>query len=144
MKAKHILIVEDNPDDEILIQRALRKASIANELVVTRDGKEALDYLDGTGDHQGRDPDDLPAVVLLDLKLPRIGGLEVLKHIRSQPRTRLIPVVILTSSAEEEDILHSYSDGANSFIRKPIDSREFAEAVGKAGLYWLLVNQGPS
>jgi two-component system response regulator len=138
-----ILLVEDNPDDEALTLRALRKANVRNEVVVARDGVEALDYLHGTGAHAGRDTRELPQVVLLDLKLPRVDGLEVLRRLRADPRTKLLPVVILTSSTEEEDRLAGYQLGANSYVRKPVDFPHFAEAVGQLGLYWLLLNQPP-
>jgi two-component system response regulator len=138
-----ILLVEDNPDDEALTLRALRRANVGNDIVVARDGVEALDYLFGTGAHAGRDPRNPPQVVLLDLKLPRIDGLEVLRRVRADERTRLQPVVILTSSNEERDRIEGYKLGANSYVRKPVDFGEFAEAVGRLGLYWLLVNQPP-
>jgi two-component system, response regulator len=137
-----ILLVEDNPDDVELTLRAFRKSNIANDMIVARDGVEALDYLFSTGRHAGRPP-DLPQVVLLDLKLPRIDGLQVLQRIRSHPRTRLLPVVILTSSIEEQDLIGGYRMGANSYIRKPVDFQEFVDAVRQLGLYWLLLNQPP-
>ena len=137
-----ILLVEDNPDDVELTLRAFRKSNIANEIVVARDGVEALDYLFSTGAHSGRPP-TLPQVVLLDLKLPRIDGLHVLERVRAHPRTRLLPVVILTSSIEEQDLMNTYSRGANSYIRKPVDFQEFVDAVRQLGLYWLLLNQPP-
>jgi CheY-like chemotaxis protein len=137
-----ILLVEDNPDDVELTLRAFRKSNIANEIVVARDGVEALDYLFGTGAYSGRSP-TLPQVVLLDLKLPRVDGLHVLERVRAHPRTRLLPVVILTSSVEEQDLLNTYSRGANSYIRKPVDFQEFVDAVRQLGLYWLLLNQPP-
>src|SRR5213594_2774593 len=137
-----ILLVEDNPDDVELTLRAFRKSNIANAIVVARDGVEALDYLFSTGAHSGRPP-TLPQVVLLDLKLPRIDGLHVLERVRAHPRTRLLPVVILTSSIEEQDLMNTYSRGANSYIRKPVDFQEFVEAVRQLGLYWLLLNQPP-
>ena len=137
-----ILLVEDNPDDVELTLRAFRKSNIANEIVVARDGVEALDYLFSTGVYSGRSP-TLPQVVLLDLKLPRIDGLHVLERVRAHPRTRLLPVVILTSSVEEQDLLNTYSRGANSYIRKPVDFQEFVDAVRQLGLYWLLLNQPP-
>ena len=140
---KSILLVEDNPDDVELNLRALRKHNITNQIVVMRDGAEALDYLFGTGGFQGRDTTRTPTLILLDLKLPKIGGLEVLKRLRSDPRTRLIPVVVLTSSAEEKDIIESYSLGCNSYVRKPVDFVEFTEAVRQLGLYWLLINECP-
>ena len=142
MKDKVILLVEDNPDDETLTLRAFRKGNILNEVIVARDGAEALDYLFGTGQHTGRDTSVLPQVVLLDLKLPKVDGLEVLRRIRADERTRLLPVVVLTSSNEESDIVESYSLGANSYIRKPVDFDQFGEAVHQLGLYWLVLNQG--
>jgi two-component system response regulator len=140
---KVILLVEDNPDDEALTLRALRKANVRNEVVVARDGVEALDYLFATGPHTGRDTSVLPQVVLLDLKLPRLDGLEVLRRLRADPRTKVLPVVILTSSNEEEDRVAGYELGANSYVRKPVDFGHFAEAVRQLGLYWLLLNQPP-
>jgi len=137
-----ILLVEDNPDDVELTMRAFRKSNIVNEIIVARDGVEALDYLFSSGIHAGRPP-TLPQVVLLDLKLPRVDGLHVLERIRAHPRTRLLPVVVLTSSVEEQDLLNTYSRGANSYIRKPVDFQEFVEAVRQLGLYWLLLNQPP-
>jgi two-component system response regulator len=141
MNRDAILLVEDNRDDEALTIRALKKNHIANELVVARDGVEALDYLFGTGPHAGRDLSVMPQVVLLDLNLPRIGGLDVLRRIRSDERTRLLPVVVLTSSKEEEDIVSSYSLGANSYVRKPVAFADFSDAVKTLGLFWLLLNQ---
>lgn len=138
-----ILLVEDNADDEELTLRALKKNRITNNVVVARDGAEALDYLLATGSHAGRDPMDLPQVVLLDLKLPKIDGLEVLRRLRSNERTKLLPVVILTSSNEEQDRLKGYGLGANSYVRKPVDFGKFTEAVGQLGLYWLLLNEQP-
>jgi len=137
-----ILLVEDNPDDVELTLRAFRKSNIANQIVVARDGVEALDYLFSTGAYSGRPP-ALPQVVLLDLKLPRIDGLHVLERVRAHPRTRLLPIVILTSSVEEQDLMNTYSRGANSYIRKPVDFQEFVDAVRQLGLYWLLLNQPP-
>jgi two-component system response regulator len=139
---KMILLVEDNADDEELTTRALRQAKIANEIVVARDGKEALDYLFGEGAHAGRDVARVPAVVLLDLKLPKVSGLEVLRRLRTDPRTNLVPVVVLTSSSEDEDMLKSYESGANSYVRKPVEFGAFASAVSQLGVYWLLLNQG--
>ena len=136
-----ILLVEDNPDDEALTLRAFNKNRIANQVIVARDGVEALDYLFGTGPHAGRDMSVMPAVVLLDLKLPRIDGLEVLRRIRADDRTRLLPVVILTTSKEQQDIHEAYSLGANSYIRKPVDFEKFIYAVGQMGLYWLALNE---
>ncbi|TAL53127.1 MAG: response regulator [Methylovulum sp.] len=143
MNSKAIFLVEDNPDDEELTLHALETHKISNHVVVARDGAEALDYLFGTGAYAGRDPDDLPAVVLLDLNLPKIGGLEVLRRIRADERTRLLPVVLLTSSNEDEDRLKGYSLGANSYVRKPVDFDEFVRVAGQLGLYWLLLNQSP-
>jgi two-component system response regulator len=136
-----ILLVEDNADDETLTLRALKKNNIKNDIVVARDGVEALDYLFGTGAHQGRDLSVMPHVILLDLKLPKIDGLEVLRRIRSGPRTKLLPVVILTSSNEEQDRIRGYGLGANSYIRKPVDFSQFIEAVRQLGLYWLVLNE---
>jgi len=135
--------VEDNPDDEALTLRALKKNNILNDVVVVRDGPEALDYLFCTGKFADRKADIMPAVVLLDLKLPKIDGLDVLKRMRTDERTRLLPVVILTSSKEEQDVLKSYRLGANSYVRKPIDFTEFVEAVRQLGIYWLLLNEPP-
>jgi two-component system response regulator len=143
MSDRIILLVEDNPDDVALTLRALKKNHIANEVVVARDGEEALEYLTATGRHAGRAVAVLPQVILLDLKLPKLGGLEVLRAIRANPQTRLLPVVVLTSSSEEPDIIASYQLGANSYIRKPVDFNQFLEAVRQLGLYWLLLNQAP-
>lgn len=143
MKGKTILLVEDNPDDEALTLRSLNKNNVINEVVVARDGAEALDYLFGTGTYSGRNPYALPQVVMLDLKLPKIDGLEVLRRIRSDPRTELLPVVILTSSDEERDLVESYKLGANSYIRKPVDFHRFAEAVRQLELYWVVLNEAP-
>jgi CheY-like chemotaxis protein len=140
---KIILLVEDNPDDEALTIRALEQHNIANEVVVARNGAEALDYLFGTGAYEGRDPKDSPAVVLLDLKLPKIDGLEVLRRLRADERGKLLPVVVLTSSKEESDLVESYSRGANSYIRKPVDFEQFSEAIRQVGLYWLVLNEPP-
>jgi two-component system response regulator len=142
MVSKTILLVEDNPDDEALALRALKKNNIANEVVVARDGAEALDYLFGTGPHSGRDLSVSPQIVLLDLKLPKVDGLEVLQRLRADPRTRLLPIVILTTSKEERDLVEAYSRGANSYIRKPVDFTQFMEAVGQLGMYWLVLNEG--
>ena len=136
-----ILLVEDNPDDEALTRRALAKNNIQNEVLVAHDGAEALDYLLGTGAHAGRPI--APEVILLDLKLPKVDGLEVLRRIRADDRTRLLPVVILTSSREERDLISGYGLGANSYIRKPVDFQQFVEAVRQLGLYWLVMNEGP-
>ncbi len=136
-----ILLVEDNQDDEILTLRAFRKLNIQNPIVVVRDGAEALDYLFGRGAHAGRDPDIKPQVILLDLHLPKLDGLEVLKHIRSDERTRLLPVVMLTSSNEERDLTGSYELGVNSYVRKPVDVASFFEAIRQLGMYWLLLNE---
>ncbi|HNW85233.1 MAG TPA: response regulator [Candidatus Cryosericum sp.] len=141
MKDKVILLVEDNPDDVALTERALKKNNIINTVVVAHDGQEALDFLTGTGNFEGAATDELPEVVLLDLKLPKVNGLEVLRAIRSDERTHRLPVVILTSSAEERDIVSSYDLGANSYIRKPVDFDQFVEAVRELGLYWLVLNQ---
>ena len=143
LNERTILLVEDNPDDEELTIRALRKNGIVNELVVARDGVQALDYLFGAGNWAGRDTTRMPAVVLLDLKLPRIDGLEVLERMRAEPRTRFVPVVVLTSSREEQDVLKSYSLCVNSYVRKPVDFLEFNEAVKHLGMYWLLLNELP-
>ena len=140
---KVILLVEDNPDDEALTLRALKKNNIMNEVVVVRDGVEALDYLFGTGSHSGRNISIQPQVVLLDLKLPKIDGLEVLKKIRADERTRLQPVVVLTTSNEDSDVITSYQLGVNSYIRKPVDFEQFMEAVRHLGLYWLVLNIAP-
>jgi CheY-like chemotaxis protein len=138
-----ILLVEDNPDDIELTIRAFQKSHIKNELVVTRDGVEALDYLFGTGSYAGRDIRKLPEVILLDLKLPKIDGLQVLKRLRNDKRTQLLPVVVLTTSAEEQDIIQSYRLGANSYVRKPVDFDQFMSAVEQLGLYWLVLNESP-
>lgn|SRR5579863_1158420 len=138
-----ILLVEDNPDDEALTLRAFRKNNVGTEVVVARDGAEALDYLFGTGAHANRDLSVVPQLVILDLKLPKIDGLEVLRRLRAAPLTKLLPVVILTSSNEERDRFESYGLGANSYIRKPVDFAHFVEAVRQLGLYWLLLNERP-
>ena len=143
MKGKIILLVEDNPDDELLALRALRKNGVVNEIVVAHDGVEALDYLFATGDYSGRDIEDTPQLVLLDLKLPRVDGLEVLRRLRSDERTRLLPVVILTSSKERQDMLDGYGLGANSYVRKPVNFELFVEAVEQLKLYWLVLNEAP-
>ena len=143
MKPKIILLVEDNPNDELLTLRAFKKNNIANEVLVVRDGVEALDYLFGTGTYSGRDSKDQPAIVLLDLKLPKMNGLEVLKRLRADERTQLLPVIILTSSIEEQDIINGYQLGANSYVQKPVDFEKFNEAVRQLGIYWLLLNVPP-
>jgi CheY-like chemotaxis protein len=143
MNQKTILLVEDNADDEKLTKRALEKNYITNPVAVARDGAEALDYLFGTGAYAGRDVAARPTVVLLDLKLPKIDGLEVLRRIRADQRTRTMPIVILTSSKEEQDLLQGYNCGANSYIRKPVDFGQFVEAVRHLGLYWLVLNEPP-
>ncbi len=136
-----ILLIEDNADDEALTIRAFRKNNIRNTIVVARDGAEALDYLFGEGMHEGRDSSDMPQVVLLDLKLPKLDGLEVLRRIRADNRTALLPVVILTSSREQQDIITGYRLGCNSYVRKPVDFDQFIEAARQLGLYWLLLNE---
>jgi two-component system, response regulator len=143
MDDKLILLVEDNPDDEALTLRALKKNNIRNEVVVARDGAEALDYLFGTGAYAGRDMSVMPTVTLLDIKLPKIDGLEVLRRMRGDGRTKLLPVVILTSSKEEQDLIDGYKLGASSYIRKPVDFSQFIEAVRELGLYWLVLNETP-
>jgi two-component system response regulator len=143
MDTKTILLVEDNADDEALTLRALKKNNIGNQVIVARDGAEALDYLHGTGKYSGRDATLLPQVILLDLKLPKIEGLEVLRRLRANESTKLLPVVILTSSNEEQDRLSGYELGANSYVRKPVDFNQFIEAVHQLGLYWLILNQRP-
>ncbi len=143
MNKKMILLVEDNPDDETLTLRALKKNNIGNELMVVRDGAEALDFLFCTGSYADRDPHDTPQVILLDLKLPKVDGMEVLRRIRADERTRLLPVVILTSSKEEQDRINGYSLGANSYVRKPVDFDQFVGAVRQLGLYWLVLNEAP-
>lgn len=143
MDKKSILLVEDNPDDEILTVRALKKNNILNDIIVVRDGAEALDYLFGAGSYADRDMTVMPQLILLDLKLPKIDGLEVLRRVRGNEKTRLLPVVVLTSSSEEQDMIESYSLGANSYIRKPVDFNRFSEAVKNLGLYWLVLNESP-
>ena len=143
MGERVILLVEDNPDDEALTLRALNKNNIANQVIVARDGAEALDYLFGTGSHTGRNVAHQPQLILLDLKLPKIDGLEVLKRLRADNRTKHVPVVVLTSSIEQRDIVACYDDGANSYIRKPVDFEEFLKAVNQLGMYWLLMNVVP-
>lgn len=143
MTGEIILLIEDNEDHVFITKRALKANKIINEVVVARDGQEALDYLHGTGSYAGRDTQDAPALILLDLKLPKVDGFEVLKSIRSDEQTKLMPVVVLTSSQEEEDILHSYENGANSYIRKPIDYDDLVETIRNVGVYWLLMNKLP-
>jgi len=138
-----ILLVEDNPDDEELTLIAFEQSKIANEVVVVHDGVEALEYIFGASQSPGNVVNKLPQVMLLDLKLPKLGGLDVLKRVRSDPRTQLLPVVIFTSSSEEEDVLSSYRLGANSYVRKPVEFQSFSEAIQQLGLYWLLINQSP-
>lgn len=142
-RSRIVLLVEDNPDDIELTMRAFRKLRLANELVVVRDGEEALHYLFGSGPYENRDASIQPVLILLDLKLPKIGGIEVLRRLRAEPQTRRLPVVILTSSREERDIAASYDLGANSFIQKPVDFTEFLEATHQLGIYWLVTNQPP-
>jgi two-component system response regulator len=141
MKDKVILLVEDNARDEALTRRALNKSNIVNEVVVARDGVEALDYLFGAGIHAGRDITVMPQIILLDLKLPKLDGLQVLQRIRADARTRRLPVVVFTSSSEEEDMVKSYDLGANSYVRKPVDFDQFLEATKQLGLYWLVLNE---
>ena len=143
LKDKVILLVEDNPRDEALTMRALKKSNVVNEVVVVRDGVEALDYLFGTGAYQGRDVASVPQLVLLDLKLPIMDGLQVLQSMRADERTRRLPVVVFTSSSEQEDMLKSYDLGANSYVRKPVEFEEFSEATRQLGVYWLLLNEPP-
>ena len=143
MNEKIILLVEDNPDDVTLTLRALKKNNILNEVVVAKDGVEALDYLFGAGMYEGRDTSVMPIVTLLDLKLPKLDGMEVLKRVRGNEKTKLIPIVILTSSKEENDLINGYSLGANSYIRKPVDFNQFSEAIRELGLYWILLNESP-
>jgi two-component system response regulator len=143
MEEKLILLVEDNPDDEALTLRAFRKNNMGNKIVVVRDGEEALNFLLRRGTYVARNSDEVPELILLDLKLPKIDGLEVLRQIRADSRTRLLPVVILTSSKEEQDLIEGYSEGANSYVRKPVDFNQFLEAVRQLGLYWLVLNEPP-
>jgi len=140
---KVVLLVEDNPDDVDLTLRAFRKSNLLNEVVVTKDGVEALDYLFGAGAYAGRDTSVPPQVVLLDLKLPRLNGLEVLRRLRADERTQLLPVVVLTTSSEEQELIESYRLGANSYVRKPVNFIQFTEAVKQLGLYWLVLNEQP-
>ena len=141
MRDKHILLVEDNPDDEALTLRALKKNNILNKVIVARDGAEALDYMFAQGVYAERDINDLPEVILLDLKLPKVDGLQVLEQLRANKHTRCTPIVILTTSAEENDVVKSYESGANSYIQKPVDFDQFMEAVHQLGMYWLLLNR---
>ena len=143
MRSKFILLVEDNPDDEALTLRAFKRQKLANEIIVARDGQEALEFLRGTGQYSARDIGMLPQVILLDLKLPKIDGLEVLRAIRVEEHTKRVPVVILTSSSEEQDVVASYDLGANSYVRKPVDFEQFMEAARHLGLYWLVLNEAP-
>ena len=141
MMDRVILLVEDNENDEVLTLRALKKSNIVNRVMVVRDGAEALDYLFWRGAHASRPADEMPQVILLDLKLPKIDGLEVLRALRADDRTKLLPVVVLTSSVEEQDVIRSYGLGANSYVRKPVDFNQFVDAVRQLGLYWLVINQ---
>ena len=143
MKMKKILLVEDNPDDVKLTLRALKDANIANEVILASDGVEAVEYLFGTGKYEGRDTNVMPQVILLDLKMPRMDGIETLQRIRADARTKVLPVVILTTSNEDKDRLDSYNLGANSYIRKPVDFIQFVESVKQLGLYWLVLNEAP-
>ncbi len=143
MQQKTLLLIEDNPDDELLTLRALRRYNLANEIVVLRDGQEALDYLFAEGEFHERDARHLPQVILLDLKLPKVDGLQVLRRLRAETLTRHVPVVILTSSNDQQDMLRSYDLGANSYVRKPVDFEEFLEAARQLGLYWLVLNEIP-
>ena len=143
MANKIIMLVEDNPDDEALTVRALKKHKVVNEVVVARDGVEALDYLLGEGTHAGRDLSVMPQMVLLDLKLPKLDGLGVLRRIRGNERTKRLPVIVLTSSNEEQDLIASYDLGANSYVCKPVNYEQFVEAASQLGLYWLILNQPP-
>jgi two-component system, response regulator len=138
-----ILLIEDNQDDEELTLRALRKNNISNEVSVVRDGQEALDWLEGTGPYSDRNPEQVPALILLDLKLPKVDGLEVLRRLRANPRTALVPVVILTSSKEDRDRASGYQGGANSYVQKPVDFTAFVDAVRQLGMYWLVLNEPP-
>jgi two-component system response regulator len=138
-----ILLVEDNPDDEELTLRALARNNIGNQVVVVRDGQEALDWLEGTGGHAGRDASNVPALILLDLKLPKVDGLDVLRRVRANPNTAIVPVVILTSSKEERDRASGYRGGANSYVQKPVDFTSFVDAVRQLGMYWLMLNEPP-
>ncbi len=144
MKDKYILLVEDNPDDEELALMGLKGSGLLNEVVVVRDGEEAVQFLLAEGQYKDRDPAEIPTVILLDLKLPKLSGMNVLERLRANPLTKRVPVVILTSSSEEDDVVNSYDLGANSFVRKPVDFKRFADAVKQLGLYWLLVNEPPT
>ena len=143
MRNIHILLVEDNPDDIKLTLRALKKSNILNEVVIAEDGVDALDYLFGTGKYEGRDLNVMPQLILLDLKMPKLDGLEVLQRIRTNEKTQLLPVVVLTTSSEDQDKIESYKLGANSYIRKPVDFNQFVNAVQQLGLYWLVLNEAP-
>ena len=143
MSKKNILLVEDNPDDEELTLLAFQDCQIDHEVTVVRDGAEALDYVFARGQYANRSSSSLPAIILLDLKLPKVDGLEVLRQLRSHPHTKLLPVIVLTTSQEEQDLMSSYSMGCNSYIRKPVDFNQFIEAVRQLGIYWLLLNQAP-
>lgn len=143
MQTRMILLVEDNPDDEALTLRAIKKNNIGNNVTVVHDGAEALEFLFCTGAYTDRDPNNKPQVILLDLKLPKVDGLEVLRQIRANESTRLLPVVILTSSTEEQDLIKGYGLGANSYVRKPVDFNQFVESVRQLGLYWLILNEAP-
>lgn len=138
---KIILLVEDNPDDELLMIRALKKSHIGNEIVIARDGVEALDYLFGTGNYEGRDMRQMPQLIMLDLKLPKIDGLEVLRRLRADDNTKYIPVVVLTTSTEQQDVISSYELGANAYVQKPVDFDDFVEATRQLGLFWLVINK---
>ena len=143
MVARTILLVEDNKDDEALTLRALARNNIGNDVVVVRDGQEALDWLEGVGSHAGRSPAHAPALILLDLKLPKVDGLEVLQRLRANPATQFVPVVILTSSREDCDRIEGYKGGANSYVQKPVDFNQFVDAVRQLGIYWLMLNEPP-
>ena len=143
MRSKMIMVVEDNKDDEELTMRALKKAAVTNDIIVTRDGSEAIDFLFGMGQYAGRDVGTMPGVILLDLKLPKLNGIDVLKRMRADPRTKLVPVVMLTSSSEDEDILRCYESGANSYVRKPVEFSAFITAVSQLGTYWMTCNEQP-
>ena len=143
MVARTILLVEDNKDDEELTLRALARNNIGNHVVVVRDGQEAIDWLEGAGSHAGRNPADVPALILLDLKLPKLDGLEVLQRLRANPTTRFVPCVILTSSREDRDRIEGYRGGANSYVQKPVDFNQFVDAVRQLGIYWLMLNEPP-